>query len=112
VRIAQDATGDPSGSAAEVGRDMEPMLRRTIGEDIDLRCWMASELPPTVIDPGQVTQLVMNLTVNARDAMPDGGTLTITTATAASPMAGHSHGRRFVIPPTCSAARGRDWSAI
>ena len=62
---------------AEVVRDLEPMLRRTIGEDIDLRCWVASELPPTVIDPGQVTQLLMNLTVNARDAMPDGGRLTI-----------------------------------
>jgi signal transduction histidine kinase len=62
---------------AEVVRDMEPMLRRTIGEHIELRCWVASELPPTVIDPGQVTQLLMNLTVNARDAMPDGGRLTI-----------------------------------
>jgi two-component system, cell cycle sensor histidine kinase and response regulator CckA len=62
---------------AEVVRDMEPMLRRTIGEDIELRCWVASELPPTVIDPGHVTQLLMNLTVNARDAMPDGGRLTI-----------------------------------
>jgi len=62
---------------AEVVRDMEPMLRRTLGEDVELRCWVASELPPTVIDPGQVTQLLMNLTVNARDAMPDGGRLTI-----------------------------------
>jgi signal transduction histidine kinase len=62
---------------AELVRDMEPMLRRTIGEHIDLRCWVASELPPTVIDPGHVTQLLMNLTVNARDAMPDGGRLTI-----------------------------------
>jgi signal transduction histidine kinase len=62
---------------AEVVRDMEPMLRRTIGEDIELRCWVASELPPTVIDPAQVTQLLMNLTVNARDAMPRGGRLTI-----------------------------------
>jgi signal transduction histidine kinase len=62
---------------AEVVRDMEPMLRRTLGEHIDMRCWVASELPPTVIDPGQVTQLLMNLAVNARDAMPDGGQLTI-----------------------------------
>jgi signal transduction histidine kinase len=62
---------------AEVVRDMEPMLRRTIGEHIDLRCWVASELPPTVIDPSQVTQLLMNLTVNSRDAMPQGGRLTI-----------------------------------
>jgi signal transduction histidine kinase len=64
---------------AEAVRDMEPMLRRTIGEHIELRCWVASELPPTVIDPGQVTQLLMNLTVNARDAMPDGGRLVIQT---------------------------------
>ena len=62
---------------AEVVRDLEPMLRRTIGEHIELRCWVASELPPTVIDPSQVTQLLMNLTVNARDAMPDGGRLII-----------------------------------
>jgi signal transduction histidine kinase len=62
---------------AEVVRDMEPMLRRTIGEHIELRCWAASELPPTVMDPGQITQLIMNLTVNARDAMPGGGRLTI-----------------------------------
>ena len=62
---------------AEMVREMEPMLRRTIGEDVDLRCWVPSELPPTVIDPGQVTQLLMNLTVNARDAMPGGGRLTI-----------------------------------
>jgi signal transduction histidine kinase len=61
----------------EVVRDMEPLLRRTLGEDIELRCWLASELPPTVIDPAQVTQVLVNLAVNARDAMPAGGRLTI-----------------------------------
>jgi signal transduction histidine kinase len=62
---------------AEVIRDLEPMLRRTIGEHIQLRCWVASELPATVVDPSQMTQVLMNLTVNARDAMPDGGRVTI-----------------------------------
>jgi two-component system, cell cycle sensor histidine kinase and response regulator CckA len=53
------------------------MLRRTLGEHVELRCRLVSELPPTVIDPGQLTQVLVNLTVNARDAMPDGGRITI-----------------------------------
>ena len=61
-------------------RGMEPMLHRLIGEDIEL----VTQLEPAVgcirMDPGQLDQLVMNLTVNARDAMQAHGTLTITTA--------------------------------
>jgi PAS domain S-box-containing protein len=60
--------------------DMENLLRRTIGENIDLRTALESSLPQTKIDRGQMEQILMNLVVNARDAMPGGGKLEIKTA--------------------------------
>ncbi len=61
---------------------MEEIFRRLIPEDIELRFDLAPDLGYTQIDPAQVEQLVMNLVVNARDAMPDGGVLTIATRNA------------------------------
>jgi PAS domain S-box-containing protein len=61
-------------------RDLGKMLRRVIGEDIELVTCLADDLGMVKTDPGQIEQVVMNLAVNARDAMPKGGKLTIETA--------------------------------
>jgi two-component system, cell cycle sensor histidine kinase and response regulator CckA len=59
---------------------MEQILRRTIGEQIELLTTLAPSLPLVLADPGQIEQIVLNLAINARDAMPSGGTLSIDTA--------------------------------
>ena len=55
------------------------MLRRLIGENFDLRVRLGATASPIYVDPGQIEQVLMNLVINARDAMTDGGTITIQT---------------------------------
>jgi two-component system, cell cycle sensor histidine kinase and response regulator CckA len=63
---------------------MARLLRRVIGDNIRIETVLAPDLGLIRIDPGQVDQVLMNLAVNARDAMPDGGVLTMETGTVAA----------------------------
>jgi nitrogen-specific signal transduction histidine kinase/ActR/RegA family two-component response regulator len=62
--------------------NMERLLKRLLGENIRLGSSLANELGRVKADPGQIEQVIMNLAVNAKDAMPRGGKLTIETANA------------------------------
>ena len=80
-----------------VAADLEKMLRRLIGEHIDLDIVAGPDLGAVKADPGQIGQIIMNLAVNARDAMPTGGRLTLETANIDFAT---SHNCRFEkIPP-------------
>jgi two-component system, cell cycle sensor histidine kinase and response regulator CckA len=76
--------------------DLEAMLRRLIGEDLDLEVVTDRRLGAVKADPGQMGQVIMNLVVNARDAMPQGGRLTLKTAPVNFTVGCHS---RFGLTP-------------
>src|SRR5262249_43991047 len=62
-----------------VVRQIDKLLRRIIGEDIALETHLDPELPHVKVDPSHMDQVIMNLAINSRDAMPEGGRLTIET---------------------------------
>jgi PAS domain S-box-containing protein len=66
----------------DVIANLDKMLRRIIGEDVKLRTRPGANLGSVRADPGQLEQVILNLAINSRDAMPKGGTLTIETANA------------------------------
>ena len=69
-------------SMNDIVRQVENMLGRIIGEDIQIDVRLAADALPILVDPSQMQQVIMNLAVNSRDAMPNGGRLTIETADA------------------------------
>ncbi len=72
---------------------MEDLLRRTMGEAIQLELTLADDLWPTLCDPNQLESAILNLVINARDAMPDGGRLRIETSNEDGDRAYAAHAR-------------------
>lgn len=64
-------------AVGEIVGDLESLLRRTIREDIQLELDLADGIPSVLADPAEIEQVLVNLVVNARDAMPDGGAISI-----------------------------------
>jgi PAS domain S-box-containing protein len=69
-------------NVTDVVQDIDKMVRRLVGEDVAVRLNLASDVGNVRTDPGQLQQVIMNLVVNARDAMPTGGKLLIETDNA------------------------------
>ena len=92
---------------------IEPMLRRLVGETIDISLVSEPALGRVSADPGQIEQVIMNLVVNARDAMPAGGELTIETANVsvaegASPLGGGLQPGHYVLLAVTDTGAGID----
>jgi PAS domain S-box-containing protein len=92
--------------------DMDQMLRRLIGEDVELETNLAPDLWHVKADPGQIEQVIMNLAINARDAMPDGGKLFISSSNVAESAGSRNQvggaGRDYVMLSVRDTGSGMD----
>ena len=98
--ISQPQRTDVNGSISK----LMPMIARILGANIMTEVRLAPGVPPVIIDPGQLDQVLVNLALNARDAMPEGGTLTVST--------GVSEDAALALPPCLSASKipGAAWT--
>jgi len=103
-QVLQPAVIDLNGLVKNLGR----MLRRLIGEDVALTTEPAADLGAVRADPGQVEQVLVNLAVNARDAMPEGGRLVIRTANVDVAEAGELPAGRYVLVEVTDTGLGMD----
>lgn len=91
-------------SLNQIVEDLVKMLRRILGEDITLQIELAPDSPLIFADPGRIQQLLMNLSTNARDAMPSGGSLTLTCKSVRPPAEVNS------VSPNASSAQ--EWVCL
>jgi CheY-like chemotaxis protein len=87
--------------------ELAQLLRRTMGERIDLKVTIDPMLMPCYVDPGQLETALLNLAINARDAMPDGGTMTISAANATVSPGAELDGRAGATAAGLGVAPGR-----
>lgn len=104
-------------SLNDVVRNLHRMLLRLVGEDVEVALDLTEGLPPVKIDPVQFEQVIMNLVVNARDAMPKGGRLTIRTAlvelgVVPVGMQGAAHGSGWVVLTVADTGCGMDQQTL
>jgi PAS domain S-box-containing protein len=83
-------------SLVEATASVARMLERMLGEDVELETDLQPDTPSIYGDPGQIEQAIVNLAINARDAMPGGGRLTLSLSRS---VVGHEHPRAGVQPP-------------
>ena len=107
-QVLEPAVIDLNALVKNLGR----MLRRLIGEDLTLATELAPDLGAVRVDPGQVEQVLVNLAVNARDAMPDGGRLTVRTANVDAAESGELASGRYVLVEVSDTGTGMDAATL